>query len=130
MAQGLSFKSFAARVPCAETTIAQWALEYPDFSNAKIIGKALERFVWEKIHLNCSATGKGNMTGIIWAQKNKWPDEYKEKNETILTQALTVSGDFKALIANMTSEQMYNLSVAMEQRVAEIGEQHEAKASE
>lgn len=129
MSQGYSFKSFAARVPCNEDTVAEWAKVHQDFSDAKTVGKALERFLWEKIHLKCSMTGEGNMTGIIWAQKNKWPDEFKEKNETIVKQELAVSGDFKSIVAMMTPEQMYQLSVALEQKTQVLEATHEVRDS-
>jgi transposase len=122
MSEGYSFKSFAARVYCNEDTVAEWAKVHKDFSDAKTIGRALERFIWEKLHLRCAATGEGNMTGIVWAQKNKWPEEYKDKNETQVNQTLThaLTGDFKSLVATMTPEQMTTLISAIEGRTLEL----------
>ncbi|MEY2703414.1 MAG: Salicola phage CGphi29 [Bacteroidota bacterium] len=82
MKKGFSFKTFAAEVDVTESTLAQWVLENQDFSNAKELGRVYEKAIWDKIVMQCAATGKGNATAIIWATKNKFPNEYKERNET------------------------------------------------
>jgi hypothetical protein len=118
MAKGYSFKTFAALVPCTETAIEEWVHKYPDFAAAKKQGKALEKAVWEKILMNCAINGKGNITAIIWATKNKFPDEYKERNEA---QQINVQ-------ANVNNIQIENWSNASEDRLKQL-EEKERKIS-
>jgi transposase len=81
MKLGYSFKSFGSNVNVTCSTLDEWVKNYPDFSVAKQQGKMHERAVWEKIHTKCAITGQGNAAAIIWAQKNKFPEDYKERNE-------------------------------------------------
>jgi len=121
MAQGYSFKSFAGVITTDEVTIQRWANQYPDFRTAKMIGKSKERAIWEKLHLKCCATGEGNMTGIIWAQKNKFPEDYKDTSE----KSIAFSGDFKQLVANMDATQLHDLISAIATQTAAIEATHD-----
>lgn len=121
MAQGYSFKSFAGIITTDEATIARWVLEFPDFCAAKMIGKAKERVIWEKLHLKCCATGEGSMSGIIWAQKNKFPEDYKDTSE----KNIAFSGDFKQLIATMDATQLHDLVSAIATQTAALEATHD-----
>ncbi len=132
MRQGKSFVTFATQVPCNPDTLAEWAKVHPRFSEAKRWGKVFEMAWWDDLHRRCAATGEGNSTMIVWAQKNKFPKYYKErlakqKSDVNITQSLAMTGDFKSLIATMTPEQMYQLSLAMEQKAKELEATHETK---
>jgi hypothetical protein len=89
MKQGFSFKSFGAIIDVCETTITSWASTHDDFLAAKTKGKSFERLYWEKLHNKCSDTGEGSASAIIWAQKNKFPDDYKDRNEPAQIQVNT-----------------------------------------
>ncbi len=130
MAQGYSFESFGGTVGVSRATIHNWALQNADFLEAKRIGDLKARIWWENLHRRCAGTGEGNATMIVWAQKNKWPKDYCERVakganriEHKINQVIT--GDFKSLVATMTPDQMYQLSLAMEQKAKEIEATHE-----
>lgn len=80
MAKGYSYKSFAGIIGVNLDTMYNWERLFPEWKNAKEHGKILELATWEKIHLRCAATGQGNASAIIWAQKNKFPDDYRADN--------------------------------------------------
>lgn len=126
MAEGFSFESFGALVDTHSRYLYEWAKKYEDFSEAKRLGNEKARVWWEKLHRKCAATGEGNATMIVWAQKNKWPKQYYErapKNNALthnINQQITMSGDFKQLVAKMPVEQLYSLIKAAETHVLEI----------
>jgi hypothetical protein len=59
------------------------------------------------------------MTGIVWAQKNKFPGHYKERAPKGAQQIqLSAKMDVKQLVANMSPEDMTQLIVAIEAKTA------------
>lgn len=110
MAEGLSFKSFAAVINTTDSTLENWVYDYPDFFAAKQLGRQYELLVWEKIVRQCASTGKGNATAIIWATKNKFPEYYKERNEA---QQINVQ-------ANVNNIQLENWSEQSDARLKEL----------
>jgi len=140
MAEGKSFVTFASTIPCNPDTIAEWVKVHERFSEAKKIGKILEQTWWDNLHRRCAATGEGNITAIVWAQKNKFPKSYKERlakgvnqvqlqqthNQT-LTHAIT--GNMQQLIATMTAEQAYEIALALENRHKELETVHGKEAT-
>ena len=125
MKKGKSFWTFAVNVPCTIDTLSEWTKVHPEFSEAKMQGKVYEMDWWDNVHRKLAVTGVGNITAVVWAQKNKFPKFYRERlakgaNQIELKQRLAVSGDFKSIVATMTPDQMYQLSIAMEQKVKEI----------
>jgi len=136
MADGFSFESFGALVDCSRQVVHDWVKVYPEFLEAKREGDVKAQIWWEKLHRRCAATGEGNMTGIVWAQKNKWPKQYCErvaKGQIDIRQHQTqqlnaqITGDFKSLVATLTPEQMYQLSIAMEQKTQVLEATHEVR---
>jgi hypothetical protein len=121
MKEGRSFWTFASTIPCVIDTISRWTMEHKDFSEAKKIGRVLEQAWWDNVHQQIATTGEGNMTAVVWAQKNKFPKYYKErlaKGQLNINAKQQITGeiDVKAIVAAMTPEQMYQLSVALEQK--------------
>lgn len=132
MSQGFSFESFAGTVDVSRQTVHDWVKANEEFLEAKRIGDSKSRIWWEKLHRRCAGTGEGNATMIVWAQKNKWPKEYREraaKQKFQIDQKLNhaMTGDFKTLVANMTPEQLYGLISAAENHVKQIEDKHETK---
>lgn len=130
MAEGFSFESFGALVNCSRGVVHDWVKVHPDFLEAKREGDVKAQIWWEKLHRRCAATGEGNATMIVWAQKNKWPKQYCErvaKGQIEFNHKQEISGtmDFKSLVATMTPEQMYQLSVALEQKTVQLEATHE-----
>ena len=79
MREGRSFYTFATVVEVNQDTLAEWVNVHIDFSDAKKRGRDLEMKWWDDLHRRCAATGQGNITAIVWAQKNKFPKHYKER---------------------------------------------------
>jgi len=125
MREGKSFWTFASTIPCSIDTICEWTHQHEEFSEAKKVGKSLEQAWWDNLHRRCAATGEGNMTAIVWAQKNKFPKYYKERVakgaiQHNINQQLSATCDFKSIVANMPPEQMMQLISAVEQRTIEL----------
>ena len=121
MKQGKSFWTFAAIIDVAWDTLTDWTHRHPEFLAAKRRGRVHEMEWWDNLHRRCAATGEGNMTGIVWAQKNKFPAHYKERAPKGQQQIqLNASMDIKQLIANMPPEQIAQLIAAVETRTLEL----------
>jgi hypothetical protein len=119
MKQGKSFWTFASVVSVTWETLSEWCRVHADFSEAKRLGRVHEMEWWDNLHRRCAATGEGNMTGIVWAQKNKFPGHYKERAPKGAQQIqLSAKMDVKQLVANMTPEDMTQLIVAIEAKTA------------
>jgi hypothetical protein len=81
MNEGLSFESFAGKVGVNRDTVHEWAKVHPAFSEAKKRGEALSRACWENILKTIAATGTGNATAAIFALKNKFPAEWRDRHQ-------------------------------------------------
>lgn len=121
MREGKSFWTFAAKAMVTWETLSEWCRVHPEFSEAKRLGRTLEMEWWDNLHRRCAATGEGNMTGIVWAQKNKFPAHYKERAPSGKQQIqLNASMDVKQLVANMQPEQISQLVAAIEAKTLEL----------
>ena len=82
MSNGFSFESFGAVVGCVSQTCNRWVNQHGEFKAAHDIGMLRRRLEWEEI-ITTSAKGqnKGNAASIIFALKNYFPNEYKDKRE-------------------------------------------------
>lgn len=121
MRDGQSFWTFAAKIETTWEAISNWTQKYPEFHEAKKLGRVLEMQWWDNLHRRCAATGEGNMTGIVWAQKNKFPAHYKERAPHGKQQIqLNASMDVKQLVANMQPEQISQLVAAIEAKTLEL----------
>lgn len=79
MTRGLSFESFAGQCDTHFDSLYEWCKKYPEFSEAKKIGTAKSREVWEMIGIN-GAVGKikgFNVVAWIFNMKNRfgWRDQ-------------------------------------------------------
>ncbi len=121
MKQGKSFWTFASIVSVTWETLSEWCRVHPEFSEAKRLGRVHEMEWWDNLHRRCAATGEGNMTGIVWAQKNKFPGHYKERVPKGQQQILlNAKMDVKQLIANMKPEDLAQLVTAIEAKTLEL----------
>ena len=87
MTQGYSFESFAGLCEVNKDTLYEWAKVQPDFSEAKKLGFEKSRLFWERVGIDQSVEGKGNSTAYIFNMKNRFPAEWRDK------QDLTLGGD-------------------------------------
>jgi hypothetical protein len=128
MREGQSFWTFAAKIEVTWETLSEWCRVHQDFSEAKKLGRVLEMQWWDNLHRRCAATGDGNMTAIVWAQKNKFPAHYKERAPKGQQQIqLNASMDVKQLVANMQPEQMVQLIAAIEAKTMQLEESKDDK---
>lgn len=108
MKKGNSFESFGAIVHASGETLETWSKKHEAFGLAKQIGKMYELQYWEELLKNGAAgtlpaiqkriafmdkhgnlrrqtifqePGKFNATAVIFALKNKFPKQYREKIE-------------------------------------------------
>lgn len=84
MSKGYPFRTFAAVIGVNTQTIYDWVKRYPEFARAKQDGEAFEFAVWEKLLMRNAISRKGNIQAIIWAQKNKFPAEYRERDNQLI----------------------------------------------
>jgi hypothetical protein len=121
MSKGFSFKSFGAIVTVDGKTLDDWCDKHPDFLLAKNFSKLKERLYWEQMHHKITATNEGNMTGVIWAMKNKFHDDYKERRDDVnlnLNAVTASTVEMKQLVANMTAEQMMAFASALTEQLS------------
>lgn len=108
MKEGRSFESFGAIVHCTEETLNLWTTKHPEFKIAKELGKRYEMFFWEELLKKgahgelppikkritvlgkdkqvkqmtvIDEPGKFNATAVIFALKNKFPKQWRERQE-------------------------------------------------
>ena len=85
MAQGLSFESFGAIIGVAEQTLHNWLVDFPDFLEAKREAFTKSRLFWEKIGIQQATIGQGNSTAFVFNMKNRFPKEWRDKQENVLS---------------------------------------------
>lgn len=123
MSKGFSFKSFGAIVTTDARTLDDWCNRYPDFLLAKNYSKLKERYYWEQLHHKITETNVGNMTGVIWAMKNKFHEDYKERRDDVNVNlnAITASTvEMKALVSSMTPEQLMAFASVLTEQIGLI----------
>jgi hypothetical protein len=81
MNDGFSFESFAGKVGNHHRTLYDWAEANPAFLQAKKRGEDLSRIWWEDCLKRIAADGTGNATAAIFALKNKYPREWRDRQQ-------------------------------------------------
>lgn len=81
MEDGYSLESFAGVIGVAASTVWKWNAEIPEFSEAVNIGRAKAAFVWERRLAHLAVTNEGNAAATIFALKNRFPDQWRDKQE-------------------------------------------------
>lgn len=80
-AEGHSLTGYAGSIGVTQQTITNWAKQYPEFADAVAEAKAACLLCWEK-KLIAAANDKkdsGNIAAIIFALKNRGPDDWRER---------------------------------------------------
>lgn len=97
--QGWSLAEFAAECGVARSTIDQWGVDYPEFSEALTRAKAAEQAWWER-------SGREGLTAerfnaAVWKKsvEARFRDDYTERseNKTTLAADESVASLLKAL---------------------------------
>lgn len=81
MSEGYSLESFAGKISVAASTVWKWQAEIPEFSEAINVGRAKAAQIWEERLTTLAVTGTGNATATIFALKNRFPDQWRDKQE-------------------------------------------------
>lgn len=89
MASGLSFESFAGVCRVSKQTIYDWLNANPDFLDAKSKGLELNRLWWEQKGRDYLIEDSGkdvitqklNSTVYVFNMKNRFPKEWRDKQE-------------------------------------------------
>lgn len=82
-ADGKTWTSIAALLGITRDTLYQWTERHPEFSDAMKLSRQLAQMWWEDT-LAQQARGElpgGNATAAIFAMKNQFPDDYKDRRE-------------------------------------------------
>jgi hypothetical protein len=123
MKEGNSFYTFGTQCnpQVCWDTLKEWCHVHPNFSAAKKLGREYEMLWWDNLHRRNAATGEGNPTAIVWAQKNKFPHIYKERPGKAHQQIqLNANLDVRQLVATMKPEDLSTLIGAIEARTLEL----------
>lgn len=94
MAKGFSFESFAGVVGVSKQTLYDWAERHSEFLDAKKVAFEENRYFWEKIGIEL-ANGKnvdGNPTAWIFNMKNRFREEWRDKQEIEQNSNVNLSG--------------------------------------
>lgn len=82
MSMGFSYDSFAGKIGVAVTTLKNWESAHPEWVQAKAEGHAARLLHWEGIALgHVTGAVKANPAALIFALKNAFPENYKDKQE-------------------------------------------------
>lgn len=81
LAQGYSLASFAGVVGAHRSTLYDWAEAHEEFAEAIEIGRAKGQCTWEERLANQAQDGKGNTAAIIFAMKNLYQDDWRDRHE-------------------------------------------------
>jgi hypothetical protein len=86
MADGNSFETFGATIGVCRDSLYTWEKKYPDFSDAKRLGREKALSWWEKVgKLGMMGKIKGFVPAIwIFSVKNRfgWTDKVEISNDT------------------------------------------------
>jgi hypothetical protein len=92
MEEGHTFESFAGLVRVSRQTLYNWCSLYPEFAEARDIGKEVCLLTHERHMLN--TIRKGNFQMSIYMTKNLFPNDWRDKKDVEVqkedTQKLTL----------------------------------------
>ena len=106
MSEGLSFESFCGVVECAKDTLYNWARANPEFARAKEIAFEKCRLFWERVGIS-GATGANkdfNATSWIFNMKNRFYDEWRDKQEVEQSGTVLLGAAGRRELAQMAEE--------------------------
>ena len=85
LSQGLSLTAASIELGIHRDTAYEWAKEYPEFSDAIKMGRAKGQREWEFRLRDQALCGSGNSTAMIFAMKNLYQDDWRDKTESEIT---------------------------------------------
>ena len=94
MAQGLSFESFGGIIRVHRETLYEWCKVYPEFSDAKGVGKSCSLLWWEQLGRGLSS-GKLKGNAQAWTFNIKNHHNWTDKNETTISTGDQVKIEYR-----------------------------------
>lgn len=91
LGQGYSLRSFAGVVGCNPDSLYEWMKVHPAFSDAIKTGRAKGQWEWEKGLKAQAKKNDGNTAAHIFAMKNLYPDDWRDKLDHEHKGALTIN---------------------------------------
>jgi hypothetical protein len=97
LAKGYSLTAFAGYIGVARDTIYAWSDQMQEFSDAIKVGRAKGQALWEERLSAQAATGEGNTAAMIFAMKNLYQDDWRERQEVKQETTLDLADPLKEL---------------------------------
>lgn len=110
MSKGFSYESFAGLVSVHKSTIYEWETSFEEFSDAKKIAFEKSRLFWEKQGIEglyntstydpetkVSTSRSLNSSVYIFNMKNRFPTEWREKQEIDMNANIKEDIDYEKL---------------------------------
>lgn len=79
--EGESLTGIAVKLGVSKQTVYNWMDEFPDFMDAIEKARACAQGWWEDTLKFQARSGKGSATAAIFAMKNQFPDDYRDRRE-------------------------------------------------
>ena len=81
LAKGHSLAGLAGKLGVDRRTVTNWRHQYPEFDQACERGQMMAIHYWEGEAQRLARTGKGNASVVIFALKNRAPEDWRERIE-------------------------------------------------
>jgi hypothetical protein len=94
--EGKTWTAIAATIGVARETLYDWMDKKPDFSDAMKQSRHMAQLWWEDTLQGQSrgAFEGGNATAAIFAMKNQFPDDYRDRREHQVDTTQTIELNF------------------------------------
>lgn len=89
LSQGYSLTAFAGYIGVSRETVYAWSDANQEFSDAIKVGRAKGQSLWEERLSAQAASGEGNTAAMIFAMKNLYQDDWREKQSVEMSGKVT-----------------------------------------
>lgn len=116
-AYGLICEEIADFLNVSRTTLYNWAKKHPEFLDA--IKKGKQKADMSVVKALLKEAREGNLTGIIFWLKNRWPDKWRDKKEEISVNVnAQASAEAKANVFSGIKESDIRRIIKLAERLA------------
>ena len=82
LSEGFSLTSSCGKIEIHKDTAYEYAKKYPEFSDAISMGRSIGMALWEERLTIQAIQAPGNTAAIIFAMKNLYQDDWRDRVET------------------------------------------------